>query len=473
MGPSSQSGGGADAACPPRRGSPGCGGGGVRPGRGPRGRGARARRSREGGGDLGVGLVVRGVGAVPGVVHAQPPAATASGSKERKRRILARSASSRARASRRSTCTWSTGSTRSYSSNHERSNRRATCWSQPVSAWPLRRRTAAVRGCIPLPSSSADVPEESTTTRSPSPASSKASRSRNSPIGERQMFPQHTTVTRYGSSTAGEGAASRWSGSLMPPSCRPDLVRVAHGSRTGGRAKPCVSRTRCGVPRGQSRSNQPGTPARKSARVSRPAPSGMRPHSGAPVTARQVDEVALLGEPGLVGPRPDDDAEQRQGPRGERLGREGRGVQRAQAGARDEDDAAADALVPQPGAEVGEGPAALVEPDEQPAGALDEDDLRLGGDLADPLRVGGHGREGRPPRGGRPPPARAGRAAARARGSRRRRRRAGAPRRRPRARPARGRSGRASRPPRCCRARAPPRPGRPWPPSCRPPCRSP
>ena len=41
-----------------------------------------------------------------------------------------------------------------------------------------------------------EVPAESTTTRSPSPASSNASRSRNSPIGERQMFPQHTTTTR-------------------------------------------------------------------------------------------------------------------------------------------------------------------------------------------------------------------------------------------------------------------------------------
>ena len=56
-------------------------------------------------------------------------------------------------------------------------------------------------------------------------------------------------------------------------------------------------------------------------------------------------------------------------------------------GAGDEHDAAADALVAQPGSEVGQRAAALVEPHEQPAGALDEDDLRLGGDLTDPLGV--------------------------------------------------------------------------------------
>ena len=172
--------------------------------------------------------------------------------------------------------------------------------------------------------------------------------------------------------------------SLIPPSSPPPRLIALLPTSKGPKLAPCGVRVR-----NQSRSNQAGTPSRNSARDRRAGPCGDASPQRRPGHPRQVDEVALLGQARLVGPRADDDAEQRQRPGGQRLGRERRRVERAQAGARDEHHAAADALVAQPRGEVGQRAAALVEPHQQAAGALDEDDLRLGGDLADPLRVRG------------------------------------------------------------------------------------
>src|SRR5699024_11345092 len=67
----------------------------------------------------------------------------------------------------------------------------------PERSRPLSAMISSARWSAPPPTCQSPVPADSITTFS-RPARSKASRSITSPIGERQIFPVHTTLIVYG-----------------------------------------------------------------------------------------------------------------------------------------------------------------------------------------------------------------------------------------------------------------------------------
>ena len=261
MRPSSQRAGGADAAAT----AGGATAARAPPVRQPRSRASRSRRTcstipGRAARDLGVGLVVRGVGAVPGVVHAEPAGGDGirvEGAEEADLGAVGVVAGEAPRGGRRARGRRAArGRTRRTTSARSGGRRARPSRCRRARCGAGRRRCAGACRCR---APRRDVPEESTTTRSPSPASSKASRSRNSPMGERQMFPQHTTVTRYASGSAGERAESGSGRSLMGPILP-------------GRVRDRVSRGRT------SRARPRGT---------RPAPSGRPPPGCGPTAGRR------------------------------------------------------------------------------------------------------------------------------------------------------------------------------------------
>ena len=154
--------------------------------------GGRARRSRDRGRHLGVGLVVRRVGAVHGSSMPSSPASTAAGS------TSGTTGSSNAPA-RRGPAAGAVVLV--VDRQHQvdvvelrRSNRRATCRTSPSrrARCAGERRRCRVHPVAELGRRAGGVHDDPV----PEPRSSSASRSRNSAIGDLQMFPQQTTVIR-------------------------------------------------------------------------------------------------------------------------------------------------------------------------------------------------------------------------------------------------------------------------------------
>ncbi|OLT54467.1 hypothetical protein BJF88_08995 [Cellulosimicrobium sp. CUA-896] len=128
------------------------------------------------------------------------PTRGASGSNERYIRMRSPTstpaASGRPSTRRRSAraCCAVMASTRSRRATSSRPTLRARCRSS--TAYPRSSRAARARGSMPWPCSSSLTPVESTTTCPPSPAASNRSRRTTWAIGDRQMFPVHTVMTR-------------------------------------------------------------------------------------------------------------------------------------------------------------------------------------------------------------------------------------------------------------------------------------
>ena len=158
-----------------------------------------------------------------------------------------------------------------------------------------------------------------------------------------------------------------------PPIPQPtSRLRTGGSSRNGGRDETARGRGLFGIEVEPTRDRPRGTRAR----AIRPAPSGMRPHSGAPVTRGRSTRLLSSASPGSAGHEPmmTPSSGSDRAARASAVSAAVLSVPRPALAT--STTPAADALVTQARGEVGERAATAVEPHEQPAGPLDEDDLR-------------------------------------------------------------------------------------------------